>query len=116
MSCVWLWSGNIRHNFRKISIDIIRIKFKFSDHVTKADDGPFKASIAPIVYLSTYKFKYLNKGKIIPEELFRNTFTEESYESEHVCNATKLLSVILYAKYEKSYLDKITETECQQLT
>ena len=43
-------------------INIIGIKFKISDHVTKADDGTFKSSTAPMVDLGTYESKYLNTG------------------------------------------------------
>ena len=37
---------------------------------------------------------------------------EEVYESEHVHTATKQLRVILYAKYEKSDLNKVMENQC----
>ena len=46
----------------------LRLNLKYSDHVIKADDGTFKGSTAPMVYLGTYEFKYLNTGKITPEE------------------------------------------------
>ena len=36
---------------------------KFSEHVIKADGGPFKGSTTPMVYLGMYVFKYLNAGK-----------------------------------------------------
>ena len=42
-----------------------------------------------MVDLGMYKFKNLNKRKIIPEELFTNAYTEEVYYSEHVYNDTK---------------------------
>ena len=38
------------------------------------------------------------------------------YESEHVHTNTKLLLVILYAKYEKADLHKVVETQCQDYT
>ena len=40
-----------------ISINILRIKFKISENVIKADDGPFKGSTLPMVDLVTYIFK-----------------------------------------------------------
>ena len=49
-------------------------------------------------------FKYLNTGKIKPEELFNNAYVEEVYKSEHVCTATKQLHAILDDNYKKSYL------------
>ena len=64
----------------------------------------------------TYIFKYLNTGKITPEESFTNYYVEEVYESDHVRTATKQLYVILYAKYEKSDLHKVMENQCQHLT
>ena len=69
-----------------------------------------------MVYLGTYIFKYLNTEKITPEELFNDTYAEEVYESEHVLTATKLLHVILDAKYKKAYLNKFMETQYQHLT
>ena len=51
-----------------------------------------------------------------PEESFTNDYVKELYESEHVRTATKLLHVILDAKYEKEDLHKVTETHCQHLT
>ena len=69
-----------------------------------------------MINLGTYIFKYLSTGKIIPEELFTNDYVEEVYESEYVRTATKLLRVILDAKYEKSDLHKAMETHCKHLT
>ena len=43
------------------------LNLKFSERVIEAGDGTFKGSTAPMVYLSTYEFKYLNTGKIKPE-------------------------------------------------
>ena len=69
-----------------------------------------------MVDLDTYISKDLNTGKITPEEQFTNDYVEEIYESEHVCTATKILRVILDAKYEKSDLHKVIENQCQHLT
>ena len=62
---------------------------KFSDHVTEAYDGPFKGSTASMVDFGTYEFKYLNTGKITPEELFMKAYAEEIYELEQVQTANK---------------------------
>ena len=40
------------------------LNFKISEHVIKADDGPFKMSTTPMVYLGTYVFKDLNTVKL----------------------------------------------------
>ena len=40
------------------------------------------------------EFKYLNTGKITPEELFTNTYVEEIHESEKVRTSTKKIHVI----------------------
>ena len=53
-----------------------------------------------MVDLGTCIFKDLNIGEIKPEELFTNSYVEEVYESEHPRTATKLLRLILYAKYK----------------
>ena len=67
-----------------------------------------------MVNLGTYEFKYLNTGKATPE--FTNAYVEEVYESENVRTDTKLLRVILYAKYKKGDLHKVMKNQCQHLT
>ena len=44
-----------------------------SEHVTEADDGTLNGSTTPMVNLVTCIIKYLNTGKIKPEELFPDT-------------------------------------------
>ena len=56
-----------------------------------------------MVDLSTYEFKKLNTGEITPEYYFTNTRVEKLFELENVCNSTKWLCIILFAKYEMSY-------------
>ena len=48
--------------------------------------------------------------------MLTNAYVEEVYESERVQTATKILRVILDAKYEKSDLHKVMENQCQHLT
>ena len=72
---------------------------KFSEHVIDDDDGTFKQSTIPMVYLGAYTFKFTNTGKIALESQFTDAYFEEVYESEHVCSATEPLRLILYAKY-----------------
>ena len=74
------------------------LHLKFSDHVIESDYGPFKGYITTMVDLVTYEFKYLNTGKITPEELFTNAYVEEACYSEHVRTDTKRLHLILDAK------------------
>ena len=69
-----------------------------------------------MVDLGTYIFKELNTGIITSEEFFTNAYAEEVYKSKHVHTYTKLLRVILDAKYEKSDLNKVMENQCQHLT
>ena len=64
----------------------------------------------------TYKFKYLNTGKITPEESFMNVYAEEINKSEHVRTDTKRLPILLDAKYKKEYLNKVMNNQCQHLT
>ena len=45
--------------------------------------------------------------EITPDESFTNDYTKEVYDSEQFYTATKLLRVILYAKYQKTDLYKI---------
>ena len=86
------------------------MNLKLSDHVIKADDENFKGYTAPMVYLVMHEFKYLNTGKITPEESFTNYYTDEIYGFEHVRTSTKRLRVILYVRYEKANLHKVIET------
>ena len=48
--------------------------------------------------------------------MFKYSYAEEINESEQVRTYTKLLRVILDAKYEKADLHKVMETQCQNLT
>ena len=57
-----------------------RITFIWYDDVVKSDGGPFKESTATMVDLGMHKFKYLNTGKLTPEESFMNAYTEDNYE------------------------------------
>ena len=68
-----------------------------------------------MVNLDKYILKYLNTGKITYKYCFTNSHVKEWYESAHVCTATELLRVILYAKYDKSNLHKDMKTHCQNL-
>ena len=52
------------------------LNLKSSDNVIKSYDEIFKCSTAPMVDLSTYKFKDLETEKISPEVLFMNSYTE----------------------------------------
>ena len=47
------------------------------------------------------EFINLNTGKITPENIFTNAYTEEIHESGQVHTYTKQLRVILDDKYEK---------------
>ena len=92
------------------------LNIKFSEHVIEEYYGPFKGSTTLMVDLGTYIFKKFNTGKTTPGESFTNAYVEEVYESQHVSTATKRLRVILDAKYEKSDLHKVMETQRQHLT
>ena len=53
-----------------------------------------------MVDLGTYQFKNLELVEITHEEYFTNAYIEEVFESENMCTSTKLLCIILDAKYE----------------
>ena len=59
-----------------------------------------------MVDLGMHKFKYLNTGKLTPEESFMNAYTEDNYEQKQIHPDNKRLRVILFAKYEKENLHK----------
>ena len=69
-----------------------------------------------MVDLGACIFKYSNTKKITPEESCTDAYVEELYESENISTATKQLRLILDAKYEKLYLHKVMENQCQHLT
>ena len=77
------------------------LNLKVSEYVIEADDGTLKGSATTMVNVGTYIFKYLNTGKITPEESFTNAYVKELYESYHVRTTTKRLRIIVDAKYEK---------------
>ena len=85
-----------------LGVDILTemgLNLKFCNHVIEGYDRPFKGSTTPVVDMVTHEFTYFKTGKITPEEFFMNAYPDEVYESEQVCNYTKLLLVILKAKH-----------------
>ena len=44
-----------------------------------------------------------------------NSYAEEINESEQVCISTKLLRLILDAKYEKVDLNRVMKNQCQNM-
>ena len=50
------------------------LNLKLSEHIIRADYGPFKGSTTPMVDLGMYLFKVLNTGKITSEESFTNAY------------------------------------------
>ena len=60
-----------------------------------------------MVHLGMHKFKYLNTGKITPEESFMISYTEENYKLKKIHPDNKQLRVILYDKYKKENLHKV---------
>ena len=66
--------------------------------------------------LGTYELKYLNGGKVTPEESFMNVYVEEKFESEQVRTYTKLLRTILDTKYERKDLNEVMKNQCRHST
>ena len=60
--------------------------------------------------LGTNEFLIFNTGKITPQKSFVNLYIEEVYGSENLFTSTKLLYIILYAKYEKAHLNKVIKS------
>ena len=65
----------------------------------EGDDGTCGISTVAMIDMGEYEFKYCVTIKITTEELFMNAYTEEAYESEHVCTSNKVSLTILDAKY-----------------
>ena len=89
------------------------LNLKLLDHVIEADSGTFKGSTSPMVDMGTYEFKDLNTEKITLKEYFTNSYAEEIYESDQFRTSNKRLNVILDAKYEMAYINKVMKTQCQ---
>ena len=51
------------------TLTILGLGLKLSDHVTEADDVPFKGSTSPIVDLGMYELKDLITGEIKPKKI-----------------------------------------------
>ena len=51
-----------------------------------------------------------------PEESYMNAYAEEIYKSEQFRTSTKRLSLVLYAKYKKAYLNKVMKNKYYNLT
>ena len=64
----------VGYDLRTRSIIRIGIKFRWSENVIKAYDGPLNGYTTHMVDLGTYIFKVLNTGKITPEEFFTNAY------------------------------------------
>ena len=76
-------------------------KFKFSEKIIEADDGPLERVNSTHGWFGYIYIERVHYRSITPEVYVVNTYIEEVYESEHVLTYTKLLNTILYAKYKK---------------
>ena len=61
---------------RRDILTSLGLNLTLSDHAIESDYTAFKASTEATVDLGTYEFKYLNIGKITPEESFIHFYTE----------------------------------------
>ena len=68
------------------------MNIKFSEHVTKTDDGPFNGCTTPMVYLGKYIFKDLNTGKL---HLKNNLL---------ILNSKKYMNQIMYTLLQHDYV------------
>ena len=69
-----------------------------------------------MVDLGAYLCKDLNTSKLKTYESFTDTYIKDLYDSEHVHTDTKLVFVLLDAKYKKADLHNVMENQCQHLT
>ena len=91
------------------------LKLKFSNHFIDGYGRPFKGSKSPMVDLGMYEFIYFETGKITPEELFMNAYSDEVYKLDQVRTSNKWLLVTLDARYQNAYFNKVMENQCQHL-
>ena len=48
--------------------------------------------------------------------MFLRCIYRQFFESEHMCDATKIIHMLLDAKHKNSYLNKIMNGKCKKLT
>ena len=56
-----------------------------------------------------------NTGNITPEESFTDAYSQEVHEPEQVCTSTEQIRLMLDAKYEYLYLNKVMRNQYQYL-
>ena len=64
----------------------------------------------PIVDLGMNKFKYLNIGKITPDESFINAYTEENDKLEQIHLSNKRLRVIYMTNAKRKIYIRLCKT------
>ena len=72
VTCNWQVYGSNKYRYDMIlGRDLLiasGLNLKLSDDVIEGNYGPFKGSVAPMVDLDMFEFKYLNKVNISPGE------------------------------------------------
>ena len=63
-----------------------------------------------MVDVGMQKFKYLNTGKITPEESFMNAYTEENYKLEQVHPANKRLRGFYFPNTKRQIYIRLCKT------
>ena len=91
------------------------LNLRLSYHVIKSYDRTLKGTTGSMVDLGMYECKYLNIGKITPDESFKNYYLEEIHRLEQVRTYTKWLRVIFDAEHETEDLNKVIKKQCQNL-
>ena len=69
-------------------INSIGKHFKIYEHVMERGGGMFEGLTSPMVDFGAYEFKYINTGKISPEEYYMSAYVEKVFELEHLCTHT----------------------------
>ena len=92
------------------------LDLKFYKNVIYGGEGPYKGCSAPILDINNYDFNVLIAKTVKPQESFINAYAKKCLKYEGAISSTRRMRIILYAKYKKSYLNKVMAEKCQHLS
>ena len=83
------------------------LDLKFSQSIIIGGEGPYEGCLAPMVDIINYNITFVKDKTVKPEESFINTYVDEKFESDSATSSMRRMRIIIYAKCEKSNLNKV---------
>ena len=83
------------------------LDLKFSENIIIGGEGPYEGCFKPMVDVINYDFTSMKDKTVKPEESFINTYVDEKFESDSATSSMRRMRIIIYAKCEKSNLNKV---------